>query len=138
MPHIFRVHQEMDFCIDRDRHFGGHNVVAGVHIMLGIETKNVLISFVDEFGMKTAELPIHAGVAEVKGKLSSLDLDRHGISGGRVEVNIGPGLYAEDSEGHDFDAYNQDRTNHQTFGAAGKFLELGIGGGVGELPNKKR
>ena len=33
MSHILRVHQQMDFAVHRNRHFGGHNIVFGVLVV---------------------------------------------------------------------------------------------------------
>ena len=79
MSHILRMHEEVDFLVHRDRHLGRHDVVPRIHIMLGVETKDILRSFVDQLGMKGAKLSVRTGIAEIESELSGLDLDRHGI-----------------------------------------------------------
>src|SRR5271170_2557762 len=98
MSHVLRMHKQMNFLVHRNGHLGGHNVVAGIHIMLGIKTKEILRSLVDEFGMKRSEFTIRARVAEIESELSGLNLDGHGIGRWRSEIYIGPCLHTKDSE----------------------------------------
>src|SRR5208337_3026730 len=137
MSDILRMHEEMDFLIDGDRHFGGYDVVPGIHIMLGIEAVEILRSLINELGVKWAELSIRTGIAEIESELASLDLDRHGIRRRRGEIDIGPCLDSKDSEGHDFYAYDQYGSNPPTPSACRKILDLCIGPRVGEFPDKK-
>src|SRR5450631_962473 len=138
MSDILRVHEEMNFFVHGDDHRGGHDVVARIRIMFRVEPKEILRSFINELGVKGAEFSIRAGIAEIESELSGLDLDRHGIGRRRGEIYVSPRLHAKDSQRHDFDAYYQQCGNHQTLGTAGKILDLGIGGTVGELPDKNR
>src|SRR5208283_2559402 len=79
MSNILRMHEQMDFLVHRDRHFCGHDVVPGIRIMLGVETKEILRSLINELGMNGAELPIRTGIAEIESELSGLNLDGHGV-----------------------------------------------------------
>ena len=88
--------------------------------------------------MERTKLSIRTGVAEIESELSGLDLNRHGVGRRRGEIYISPGLHPEDSESQDFRAYENQGGNHQTLGAAGKILELGVGPRVRELPDEKR
>ena len=78
MSNIFCMHQEMDLLVHGDRHFGGHDVVPGIRIMLGVETKEILRSLINEFRVSGAERSIRTGVTEIESELSGLDLDGHG------------------------------------------------------------
>src|SRR5664279_5120094 len=138
MSHILGVHEEMDFLVHGDDHRGSHDVVPCIRIMLRVKSKEVLRSFINKLGVKGAELSVWTGIAEIESELSGLDLDRHGVGRGRREIYVSPRLHSKDSKRHDFDAYNQQGGNHQTLGAAGKALDLGIGGTVGKLPDKNR
>src|SRR5208282_52757 len=88
--------------------------------------------------MSGAESSIRSGVAKIESELPGLNLDRHGIGRRWREINVGPSFHSEDSKGQNFGAYDQNGGNHQTLGAAGKFLQLRVRSTVGELPDKKR
>src|SRR5216683_6209072 len=75
MSNIFRMHEQMDFLVHGDRHLGGHDVVFGIRIMLGVETIEILRSLINELGVNGAQLSIRAGVAEIERELSGLNLD---------------------------------------------------------------
>src|SRR5580704_3396407 len=79
MSHILRVHEQMDFLVDGDGHFRGHNVVFRRRIMVGVETIKILISLVDQFRMNRPKRSIRTRIAERESELSGLDLDRDGI-----------------------------------------------------------
>ena len=42
MPDILGVHQQVDFAVHRDGHFGGHDVVFRVRIVVRVQTKEIL------------------------------------------------------------------------------------------------
>src|ERR1700674_106877 len=111
MSNILRMHEQMNFLVHGDRHLSGHNVVFGIRIMFGIETKEILRSFIDEFWMKGAERSIWTGITEVERELSGLDLDGHGVSRRRGEIYVRPCLHSEDTEGQDFSANEQQGCN---------------------------
>src|ERR1700674_2909010 len=137
MPNILRMHEQMNFLVHGNSHLSGHNVVFGIRIICGIEAKEILRSFIDEFRVKGAELSIRTGITEVERELSGLDLDGHGVSRRSGEIYVRPCLHAEDSEGHDFCANEQKGSNDQSLGAAGKTFNLCIRARVGELPDEK-
>src|SRR6202795_4481111 len=135
-PQLPNKHEQMNFLVYGDRHLSGHNVVFGIRIMFGIETKEILRSFIDEFRVKGAERSIRTRITEVERELSGLDLDGHGVSRRRGEIYVRPCLHSEDSEGQDFRAHEQQGSNHQSLGAAGKILNLRVRAGVGERQKK--
>src|SRR6202521_2184042 len=101
----------MDFLVHWNSHLGGDDVVFRIRIMFGIETKEILRSFIDEFRVKGAERSIRTGITEVERELSGLDLDGHGVSRRRGEIYVRPCFHTEDSEGHDFCANEQKGCN---------------------------
>src|SRR5580704_6798778 len=105
MPEILGVHEQVDFFVDRDSHLSGYNVVLGIGIVVGIETKEILCAFVDQLGMSGAEFSIRTGITKIKRELSGLHLNRDGVSRGRREINLGPSLHSEDSQRQDFRSY---------------------------------
>src|SRR5271166_956860 len=137
MSNIFGVHEQMDFLVYRNRHLGGHDVVPGIGIVLGIETKEVLRALINELRVKGAERSIRTGVAKIESELARLDLYRHSAGRWRVEVDIRPRFDAEYSEGQNLNAYNQEGSDHQTGGAARKVLDLRVRATIGELPDEK-
>src|ERR1039458_8652323 len=136
VPKVFRMHEQMDFLVHRNCHLGGDDVVFGIRIMVEVETKVILRALINEFRVQRSERAIRTGVAEIEGELPGLDLDRHGVGRGWDEIYVGPCLHPEDSEGQDLQAHDQESSNHQTRGAAGKLLNLCIGPRVGELPDE--
>src|ERR1700693_79877 len=126
MSNILRMHEQMDFLVHGDRHLSGHDVVFGLRIICGVETKEILRSFIDEFRVKGAERSIRTGITEVERELSGLDLDGHGVSRRSGEIYVGPCLHSEDSEGEDLCAYQQQGSNDQCLGATGKTFNLCI------------
>src|ERR1700704_2744851 len=126
MSNILRMHEQMNFLVRGYRHLSGHNVVFGIRIVFGIETKEILRSFIDEFRVKWAELSVRTGITKVERKLPSLDLDGHGVSRRRGEIYVRPCLHSEDSEGEDFRADQQQGCNDQSPGSAGETFNLSI------------
>src|SRR5438445_5603128 len=138
MSNILRMHEQMDFLVHGNSHLSGHNVIFGIRIMFGIETKEILRSLTNELRVKGAERSIRTGIAEVERELSGLDLDGHGVSRRRGEIYVRPCLHSEDSEGQDFCANEQQGSNDQSPGAAGKASNLCVRGTVGEHPDENR
>src|ERR1035438_2780100 len=95
MADIFRVHKKMDFFIYRHGHFSRHNVVSSIYVMFGIEAENVLRSFIDHLGMRSAKFSIRPRISEVKRKLPSLHLNWNGIGGRGRQIHVGPCLHAK-------------------------------------------
>ena len=42
MANISGMHEQMNFLIHRDRHLGGHDIVFGILVVRGVETKEIL------------------------------------------------------------------------------------------------
>ena len=76
MSDILRMHQQMNIAVHWNRHFSGHNVIFGILIVGLIKTKKVFVGLVNHRGMERTELPVRAGIAEVKRKLPGLHLNR--------------------------------------------------------------
>ena len=136
MANIFCMQQEVNFAMDWDCHFASDDIVAGVHIVRGIEAEEVLVAFVDFVGMQGAEFAVGAGITEVEGKLSSLGLDLHGVGYSGAEVDLRPSLLAKRAERYYFGAYEYESGNDKTFGAPRKALNLGVR--RGRFPNEER
>src|SRR5579863_6164575 len=75
MPHVFRMHQEMNFPIYRNGHLRRDHIIASFDVICRIETEVVLISFVNFVGMKRTKLSVRSGIPKIKSKLSSLSLN---------------------------------------------------------------
>src|SRR5712671_1058504 len=120
MPDIFCVHEEMDFLINWDSHFGGHNIVPGFDVMLGIEAENILRALINEFRVQGAKLLIRTRVAEIKSELSGLRLDGHCRGGRRREIDVRPRFHSKDAERQNFRSYKQNGTDYQALSAPGK------------------
>src|SRR6202521_1293047 len=128
----------MNFLVYGNRHLRGHNVVSGLGIMRGVETKEILRSFIDELGVIGTELSIGTWVTEIESELSGLDLDRHGVSRWSGEIYVRPCFHSKDSERQHFRAYEQQGADHQGLGAAGKILGLCPHAAVREHPDENR
>src|SRR6267143_4515628 len=87
--------------------------------------------------MQWAERTIRAGVAEIKSKLSGLDLNWHRVRRRWSEVDAGPSFRSEHPKRQHFGSYQQESGYHQSHRSAGKISNLGAGLGVGEFPDKK-
>src|ERR1700735_3283112 len=98
VPHILGVHQEMNFAIDGNSHFGCNNVVLRIGVVSGVEAEEVGIGLADLVSVDGAEGAIGSGIAEVKGELSGLRLDGDGVGRGWGGIDAAPGLGAENSE----------------------------------------
>src|SRR5260370_13896220 len=66
MSNILRMHEQMDFLVHGNSHLSGHNVILGIRIMFGIETKEILRSLTNELRVKGAERSIRTGIAELE------------------------------------------------------------------------
>ena len=88
-------------------------------------------------GVNGAELSIRAGIAEIEGELSGLHLNRHGVGGGWSEVDVGPGLDAENAQRQNFRSDQQNRGPYQALAPPGKFLIFSPGLGLENFQMKK-
>src|SRR5271157_107306 len=138
VAHVFGVHHQPDFLVHRNGHLGGHDVISGIWIAVGIKAKEVLVGLADLVGVQRAELSVGPGIAEIEGELSGLDLNGQGVSTGRREVDIAPGFYSENSQGKHFDADKYNRGRHQPGCAAGKILRFLAWPAAGESPDEPR
>ena len=74
--------------------------------------------------MQRTKFSVWSGITEIKTKLLSLDLDRKGVSGRLLEVDLRPGIFAENSKGQDFRAHESDRGYNDSFRATGQMRRL--------------
>ena len=82
MADVFGMHQQTNLTVDGHGHLGGDDVILRVRIMVRVKSEEVLSGFVDQIGMDGTELAIGTRIAEIKGELPGLDLNRHGVSAG--------------------------------------------------------
>ncbi len=61
MPDVLGVHQQVDFVVHRNRHFGGHNVVFGVLVVGQIKTKKVRVRSLISSGWSGPNFPSGPG-----------------------------------------------------------------------------
>src|SRR5580658_1897142 len=108
MAHVLRMHEQVDLAIDGDGHLSGNDVVFGSLVVRGIEPEEICVSLADLVGVNWAEDSVRTGIAEIKGELTGLDLDRQRISSRRGEIDAGPRLYAEHTQSQTFGAYQQE------------------------------
>src|SRR5580693_1920679 len=99
MSNVFGVHQQMNFTIHRDSKFGCDDVVFGILIVSGIESKEILVRLIDLVGVEGTEFSVGTGIAEIESELARLHLDRNRVGGGRREGDVSPSLGPEGSEG---------------------------------------
>src|SRR5271155_301949 len=102
------MHEQVDLAVHRDCHLSGDDVVFGILVVRGVETKKVRVRFTDLVGVKRTEGSVGTGVAKIKCKLPRLDLNRHRIGRGRSEIHTGPRLYAEYTQSQTLRAYEQE------------------------------
>src|SRR4029077_7426151 len=98
VPHILRVHKQVDFAVGGHGQFSADNVVTGVDVVGGIGTDDSGVAFVDLVGMKVAKLAVRARIAEIECELSGLRLNLESIRLGWSEVDGGPGSLSENSK----------------------------------------
>ena len=70
--------------------------------------------------MQWTKFSVRSGITKIKTKLLSLDLDRKGVSGSLLEVDLRPGIFAENSKGQDFRTHQSNRGYNHSFRAAGQ------------------
>src|SRR5258705_9695182 len=99
MADILGMHQQVDLTIDGNRQFAADNVVTGLHVGGGIESEEVGVAFVNLVRMQTAELAVGAGIAKIESELPGLRLDLQRIGVWRPEVDRGPSVLTQNSEG---------------------------------------
>src|SRR5271170_3255417 len=75
MADVLRMHQEMNLSIYWNGELRRDDVIASFHIVSGIQTEIVLISFVNLVGMKRPKLSVRTRVSKIKSKLSGLCLN---------------------------------------------------------------
>src|ERR1700687_3863256 len=131
------MHQELNLTIDRDCEFTGNDVVAGFHIIGRIESKKVLIAFVNLVRMNRAELSIRAGIPEIERKLAGLRLNLHRVRLRRREVHIGPRLLSEYPERQNFRANENEGGDDHQFRPARNVADLRTRFALGELPDEE-
>src|ERR1700691_3826686 len=121
----------MNFPVHGNSHFSGHDVVLRVGVMVGINAEKVLVGFAEHLRVNRTESSVWAGVTEIKGKLSSLDLDGEGIRGRGWEINVGPSLDSEDTQRQNLGSHQKKCTPDHGLRTAGKILHFVAGFGVG-------
>src|SRR5579864_2325354 len=109
MAHVLGVHQQADFTVNRNRHFGGYDVVFGILVVGSIETIEVRVGLTDLVWVNRAELSIGARIAEIERKLPGLNLNGQGVGAGRGEVDGSPGFYSENSQSENLHAHKNKR-----------------------------
>ena len=137
MPHVLRMHQQVDLAVDRNRHLGSDDVVFGILVIGSVETKEVRVGLTDLVRVNWAEGSVGARVAEIECELSSLNLYGQRVGGGRSEIDAGPRLCPEYAQSQTFCAHQQEGGDHQSRSAAGETLDLVGGLGSGKLPDKE-
>src|SRR5882762_8160290 len=131
------MHEQMHFPVHWDSHLSGYDIVLGVWIVGGIKTKEILVSLTDQFRVEGAELNIRAGIAKIESKLAGLHLNWHGVRRRGSEIDAGPGLRSEDSQGQNLGSHQQESRDHQSHRAAGKISNFGAGLRIREFPDEK-
>src|SRR5580693_4546603 len=138
MAHILRMHEQMDLAVYRDGHLSGDDVVFGILVVGSIEPEEIRVSLTDLVGVNWAEGSVRAGIAEIKCELPRLHLDRQRVGSGRCEIDAGPRLYAEHTQGQTFGTYQQESGYNQSRSSAGETLNFVARLMVGKLPDEKR
>src|SRR5437879_13045172 len=87
--------------------------------------------------MNRAKLSIRTGVAKIEGELSSLDLNRHGVSRGRSEIDVSPSLDSEHAQRQNFRSDQEEGSPNHSLGATGEALSLLAGTRVDKSQNDK-
>src|SRR5437899_6164393 len=124
MAHVLFMHHQRNGLVHRNYQRRRNDVVARLHIIRGIEPKEVLVAFIDLVGMQWTKFSVRSGITKIKTKLLSLDLDRKSVSGSLLEVDLRPGIFAENSKGQDFRAHESDRGYNDGFRATGQMRRL--------------
>src|SRR5580658_6724123 len=105
----------MNLPIHRNGHLRRDHVIASFHIICGIETEIVLISFVDFVGMQRPKLSVRSRIAKIKSKLSCLRLDLQSVRFGRRKIHFGPSFLSKYAQSQNFRADKNKRSyNHQS------------------------
>src|SRR6202047_2111221 len=139
MANVLGVHEEMNLPVYRNGQLRCDDVISGFHVMFRIETKQILGGFADHLGMNWTKLSILTWITKIKCKLPGLSLNWHGVRRGWREIHPGPSLGSERAQSQNFNAYQNNRGNDQTFGPAGENFKFSLRAGlVGRrLPDKQ-
>src|SRR5438552_18790744 len=127
----------MNLPVRRNGHFSSYDVIFGIVVVLQIEIEQILGCLSDHVGVNRAKLSIQTGVAKIEGELSSLELNRHGVSRGRSEINVSPSLDAEHSQRQNFRPHQEEGCPNHSLGPTGEALGLLAVTRVGKSPNEK-
>src|ERR1700736_4837913 len=103
------MHQQVNLAVHRNGHLSGYDVVFGILVVSRIIPKDVGLGLVDLVGVKWPKVSVRTGIAEIKGKLSRLHLDWHGIGRGRSEIDTRPSLRSEHTQRQHLSAQQQER-----------------------------
>src|SRR5208283_3121729 len=124
VANIFGVQCEQNWLVHRDGELGGDDVVFGIWITVRIKTKEVLISLINELGMKGSEFAIRPGITKIVGELPGLHIDVHSAWIGRLEIDSTPSLGTDGGESQDFGADNRKGENDEGLSATRYLLRL--------------
>src|ERR1700686_4099031 len=129
MANVLGVHEEMNLLVYRNGQLRCDDVISGFHVMFRIETKQILGGFADHLGMNWTKLSILTWITKIKCKLPGLSLNWHGVRRGWREIHPGPSLGSERAQSQNFNAYQNNRGNDQTFGPAGENFKFSLRAG---------
>src|SRR5438552_3219776 len=127
----------MNLPVRRNGHFSSYDVIFSIGVVVQIESEHILGRLADHLGVNRAKLPIRTGVAKIEGELSSLDLNRHGVSRGGSEIDVSPSLDSKHAQRQNFRPHQEEGCPNHSLGATGEALGLLAGTRVGKFPNEK-
>src|SRR5713101_4354258 len=137
MSDVLSVHQQLDFAIYGDGKLRGYNVVTGLYIVRGIETKEIGIAFIDFIGMQGTEFCVNTRIPEIEGELAGLGLNLHGIRLGGSEINVGPSFLSKNAECQNLRTDQNERSGHHQCGASRNVPDPGPWFALRESPHEK-
>src|SRR6266481_6675472 len=118
------MHHQRNWLVHGNHQRRRNDVVAGIDIVGWIEPEEILVSFVNFVRMQGTKFSVGPGVAEIKTKLFGLHLDWERVGSSLLEINLSPGIFAEDAKRENLRANQSDGSDDNEFGATGQVLGL--------------
>src|ERR1700730_5583694 len=137
MTDVFCVHEELHFTIYGNGHFARYDVVTGLNVVGGVQTKIIGVPFVNFVGMEGTELSVYPGIAKIKGELARLRLNLHCVGLRRSKVHLRPRFLSKNAESQNLRTDENERRGNHELGAAGKLADLGARLAIREFENKE-
>src|ERR1700723_238373 len=138
MAHILGMQHQQDGFVHRDGQRTDHDIVAGRHIVRGVQSKVISAAVVNLIRVDAAEYAVGTGVTEIEGELLGLDVNFQRVRIGWRDVDRTPSFRAHEGQRKNFESDQNNRECDQRSRTAGKDFNFPAARSVARSPHEYR